>query len=205
MILNGLERKLSGGHGRIVSVTTHTFSMPPQPPEHPLPEHSPLTMSSVFTLPEVQWQPVSTRLRTQRWVVFSASWLLVVLLGVAGAVLARQLWVGVIASLVLLTGWVVGMWIIFRQVRAIGYAERHEDFLVRRGVMFRKLTVVPYGRMQYVDVQAGPVERMLKIATVQLHTAAPGVDASIPGLSAGEASRLRERLASLGEAKLVGL
>jgi membrane protein YdbS with pleckstrin-like domain len=40
---------------------------------------------------------------------------------------------------------------------------------------------------------------------VQLHTASPGTDASIPGLSPDEAARLRDRLAQRGEARLAGL
>ena len=44
--------------------------------------------------------------------------------------------------------------------RSWGYAEREDDLLVRRGVMFSRLSVVPYGRMQFIDVQAGPLERL---------------------------------------------
>ena len=70
----------------------------------------------------------------------------------------------------------------WRRYRAWGYAEREDDLLVRRGVMIRRLTVVPYGRMQFVDVTAGPVDRLFGLATVQLHTAAAATDARIPGL-----------------------
>ena len=86
-----------------------------------------------------------------------------------------------------------------------GYAERGDDLLVRRGVMIRRLTVVPYGRMQFVDVTAGPVDRIFRLATVQLHTAAAATDARIPGLARADADRLRDRLASLGEARAAGL
>ena len=103
----------------------------------------------------------------------------------------------------MLTAWVALL--IPRQVRAIRYAERVDDLLVRRGIMFRRLVVVPYGRMQYVDVQAGPLARKLGVARVQLHTASPATDASIPGLGPVEADRLRDQLASRGEARLAGL
>ena len=42
-----------------------------------------------------------------------------------------------------------------RSQRAWGYAENDEDLLVTSGVMFKRLVAVPYGRMQFVDVQAG--------------------------------------------------
>jgi uncharacterized protein len=92
-----------------------------------------------------------------------------------------------------------------RQVRAIGYAERDEDLLVRRGIFFQRLLVVPYGRMQYVDVAAGPVERAFGLASVKLHTASPATNAQIPGLPAAEAARLREQLSARGQARLAGL
>ena len=87
----------------------------------------------------------------------------------------------------------------------MGYAEREEDLYITHGVMFRRLVVVPYGRMQYVDVQSGPLERAFEIAAVHLHTASPGTSARIPGLPAAEATRLRDRLTSLGEAQAAGL
>ncbi|HEX6951895.1 MAG TPA: PH domain-containing protein [Gaiellaceae bacterium] len=92
-----------------------------------------------------------------------------------------------------------------RRFGSWGYAEREDDLLVRRGVMFARLSVVPYGRMQFIDVTAGPLERAFGLATVRLHTAAAATDARIPGLERGEAARLRDRLAELGEAQAAGL
>jgi membrane protein YdbS with pleckstrin-like domain len=92
-----------------------------------------------------------------------------------------------------------------RRVGAWAYAERDEDLLVRRGVMFRRLSVIPYGRMQFVDVTAGPFERSFGLATVRMHTAAAASDARIPGLPAGEAARIRDKLTVLGEARAAGL
>lgn len=95
--------------------------------------------------------------------------------------------------------------LIGRSVRRWGYAERDEDLYITRGHLFRRLVVVPYGRMQYVDVQAGPLDRAFGIAQIHLHTASPGTSARIPGLPTDEAARLRDRLTSLGEAQAAGL
>ena len=92
-----------------------------------------------------------------------------------------------------------------RRVRAIGYAERGEDLLVLRGLLYQRVTVIPYGRMQYVDVSVSPLQRSFGLATVKLHTAAVGSHAEIPGVEHAEASRLRERLTARGEALLAGL
>jgi membrane protein YdbS with pleckstrin-like domain len=97
-------------------------------------------------------------------------------------------------------------WSVLRgRYRSWGYLEREDDLIVRRGLLVRQVTVVPYGRMQLIDVSAGPIDRLFGLATVQLHTAAAATDARIPGLPQEEAERLRDRLASLGEARATGL
>jgi len=113
----------------------------------------------------------------------------------------------------LATGWVLvcvvgfgwAWWVIGRQVRAMGYRERTDDLLVVRGVMFRRLVIVPYGRMQLVDVTQGLVDRAFGLSTVQLHTAAATSDAAIDGLPPDVAAGLRDRLAARGESRSAGL
>ena len=157
-----------------------------------------------FDPADVQWRAVSPRLATARRlaVAIFAAVVTVPHLVVAGVL--RSPW-----PLVALLPWLVlvglMLWAVPRQVRAWGYAEREDDLLIRHGVLLRTLVVVPYGRMQYVDVAAGPLDRRLRIAKVQLHTASAGSDAAIPGLPPDEAARLRDRLASRGEARLAGL
>ena len=112
---------------------------------------------------------------------------------------------GMIVAVVVAVAGAATALLLYRRYRAWGYAERADDLLVRRGVMIRRLSVVPYGRMQFVDVSAGPIDRLFGLATVQLHTAAAATDAKIPGLHRGEADRLRDQLAALGESQAAGL
>lgn len=103
---------------------------------------------------------------------------------------------------------VIAVWIgvlLPRQVEAIGYAERDDDLLIRHGVFFQRTLVVPYGRMQYVDVAVGPIDRAFGLCTLKLHTASPATNASIAGLPTDEGARLREQLSARGEARLAGL
>jgi membrane protein YdbS with pleckstrin-like domain len=111
--------------------------------------------------------------------------------------------VAVVGGLLLVTA---AFWVGLRgRYRSWSYTERDDDLIVSRGLLIRRLSVVPYGRMQFLDVTAGPVDRWLGLATVQLHTAAASTDACIPGLELVEAQRLRDRLAALGEARSAGL
>ena len=47
------------------------------------------------------------------------------------------------------------------EVSNYGYVEREDDLLVTSGVLFKRLVIVPYGRMQLVDLVAGPIDRWL--------------------------------------------
>lgn len=113
---------------------------------------------------------------------------------------AGVVWISLVAG-----GAIVGWVVAELGYRAWGFAERADDLLVTNGVFVRRLTVVPYGRMQYVDITAGLLEQWLGIATVRLHTAAATADAHIPGLTAADASRLRDRLVQKGETRTMGL
>jgi hypothetical protein len=157
----------------------------------------------------VEWTRVSPRLTNLRRVVL-VGWLAVLVAGAALVVLlvdppgSTSRWLGLLLVAAVAVG-AYGWWAVERTVAAWGYAERADDLLVRRGVVFRELVVVPYGRMQFVDVETGPLQRAYGVTTVQLHTAAAATDAHIPGLPAAEAARLRDRLAALGEAQAAGL
>ncbi|WGW10995.1 PH domain-containing protein [Saxibacter everestensis] len=154
--------------------------------------------------PGLRWVTVSPALIKVR-LIFALIWCGIPLIAAIVLAILLQFWLfwALAGAALLLLGWLC--WIIPRQVRALKYAERDDDLLIARGVMFRSLVVVPYGRMQYVDMSAGPVERSVGISTVKLHTASASTDATIPGLPADEAARLREQLASRGEARLAGL
>jgi uncharacterized protein len=155
--------------------------------------------------PGAPWVRVSPRLATARRMGALALAVLVAGIGIAVTVAAGgPQWGFVVLLVVLLAlGWT--SWVIGRQVRAMGYLERADDLLVVSGVMFRKLVIVPYGRMQLVDVTAGPLDRRFGMAKVQLHTAAATSDAVIAGLPTDRAARLRDHLAALGEQRSAGL
>ena len=164
------------------------------------------TLEDVFAPPGTSWNRVSPKLAT----AYRISLILIALLVLAGLVALTFIpdypdVISLVAAGVLLVvvGWV--WWLTGRRTRSWGYAEREDDLLVTSGIMFRRLVIVPYGRMQLVDVQAGPIHRWLGITTVQLHTAAATTDASIPGLTPAVAADLRDRLARRGEQRSAGL
>jgi uncharacterized protein len=151
------------------------------------------------------WLRPSPRLRVMRHTQVVATTLAIAgVAGVFGAIGWTAAVGATVAGVVLVAGAVADVFA-QRRVRAWGYCEREDDLLVRRGVLVRRLSVIPYGRMQFVDVTAGPVERSFELATVRMHTAAAASDARIPGLGRDVAARLRDQLAMLGESRAAGL
>lgn len=163
-------------------------------------------MDDLFAVPGAPWQPVSPRLVTLRRALLGVA-LVCVLLGLGGLAF---FWDGARPWLLLCSGLAlvlapVAWFLVTRNARSWAYAERADDLLIRNGVMELRLEVVPYGRMQLVDVSAGPLQRRAGIATVTLRTAAPDTQARIPGLDLAEAARLRDRMTQRGEAQAAGL
>ena len=71
-----------------------------------------------------------------------------------------------------------------------GYSVR-----VVAGLMFRKDTVVPFSRVQHIDVKQGPLERAFGIARLVLHTAGThNASVVLPGLRHETASEMREAI-----------
>ena len=162
--------------------------------------------------PGISWQRVSPKyitLRLGQWAIGNLVTVIVLALPLVFVLLGwwewPPLWLAIAVPAVTLLLAIWRLLLIPRQVRAIGYAERDDDLLIRGGIFFQRTMAVPYGRMQYVDIGVGPVERGLGLCTLKLHTAAPGTNAHIPGLPAAEGARLREQLAARGEARLAGL
>ncbi len=163
-------------------------------------------MDDLFAPPEHDWRPVSPSLAVlRRLLVVGAAALAVVALVVLGLVLSLPWWLWLLPAVLVVALALWGWWLVGRNVRWWGYVEREEELYIKHGALFRTLVVVPYGRMQYVDVHAGPLEQAFKIASVHLHTASPGTSARIPGLPAVEAARLRDRLTTRGESQAAGL
>lgn len=92
-----------------------------------------------------------------------------------------------------------------RRVRAIGYQLREDDLVFRRGLAWQRFVAVPYGRMQLVDINRGPLARALGLSELRFVTAAASATVVIPGITAQEAEELRDKLVGLAESRRAGL
>ena len=96
--------------------------------------------------------------------------------------------------LVALPGW--GAWLAVRQYAATRWRLDGDGYALRRGRLWRRETFVPKSRVQHLDLQRGPIERRFGLSTLVIHTAGTRHNAvATAGLDAGDAERLRDRLA----------
>jgi membrane protein YdbS with pleckstrin-like domain len=164
-----------------------------------------VTASALGEAAADRWLHPSPRLAALRLAEAAAVTVLLVLAaGLPLLLTGLRLAAGLTALGLLLAGAVTAV-LLRRRVASWAFSERAEDLLIRRGVLVQRLSLVPYGRMQFVDVSSGPLERSLGLATLRLHTAAAASDARIPGLPRAEAERLRDQLSALGGAQAAGL
>lgn len=77
-----------------------------------------------------------------------------------------------------------------------GWALREHDIAAKQGIFWRKVTLLPFARIQHVETSSGPIERWRGLARLKLFTAGGMTsDLDLIGLDAATADTLREHLA----------
>ncbi|BDI59702.1 PH domain-containing protein [Qipengyuania nanhaisediminis] len=106
---------------------------------------------------------------------------------------------GLPMGVLLMPGAIIAIIIGFRvpvaRYNARGYQISRDRLRVVRGIWWHSDTIVPFGRVQHIDVDQGPVERALGIATMTLHTAGShNASVRLPGLGHERAIAMREAI-----------
>ncbi|HWR86212.1 MAG TPA: PH domain-containing protein [Rhodoglobus sp.] len=161
-------------------------------------------MTDRIELTDVQWRRVSPK---YVWVDLIGTLITAVIM-VGGASIAAWFigatWLWAVP---------IGLGVIFlltlvftpRRVRAIGYQLRADDLLFRKGLLFQRFVAVPYGRMQLVDINRGPIARAVGLSELKFVTAAAATNITLPGLPEADAEQLRDELVTLAESRRAGL
>lgn len=153
---------------------------------------------------DVAWKRVSSKLIAVELV--SGALFFVISGGAAVVVflLLHVIWLAVVLAALAIIG-LVNLILVPRRVRSIGYQLREDDLLFRRGIMWQRFVAVPYGRMQLVDINRGPIARWLGLSELKFVTAAASAGVTIPGLLEADADALRDHLVSVAESRRAGL
>jgi membrane protein YdbS with pleckstrin-like domain len=155
-------------------------------------------------LPETGWRRVSPKYIVVDIIGAIITGVILVVATAIPAWITDLLWLWAIPAATALISLIV-IALVPRRVKSIGYVLREDDILFRRGLMFQRFVAVPYGRMQLVDINRGPVARMLGLSELRFVTAAAATGVVIPGLDESDAESLRDRLVELAESRRAGL
>lgn len=155
-------------------------------------------------LPGVEWRRVSSKFIAVEFISAAATILVLTAVAVFVALVWGLVWVwlpyGVVAIILIITAAFIP-----RRVRAIGYQLRADDLLFRRGIMWQRFVAVPYGRMQLIDINRGPLSRAFGLADLKFVTASASTGVVINGLTDADAEALRDHLVAVAESRRTGL
>lgn len=191
---------------------------PDQPAERPLIETPLEELSSPETvqadpaeqsgkrleLPNAEWRRVSRKLIAVEFISEGAGLVLVTAAVVFVALVWDWTWIWwPFAAFAVIS--LIAAAFIPRRIRSIGYQLRADDLLFRRGIMWQRFVAVPYGRMQLVDINRGPLSRAFGLADLKFVTASASTGVVINGLPEAEAEGLRDHLVAVAESRRTGL
>lgn len=165
------------------------------------------------SVPEPQWVPAASRYLTVRFVHTISALALPILAGVAlycaGAFFGGPEALRIVGLVVVAVFGLWGLWWILttpRRTRALGYALESNHLMARRGIVFRSMSSMPYGRIQYVDVDSGPLERMCGVARLTVRTAGTTTGTMVLfGIPLNVAEELRADLVRRADERMAAL
>ena len=164
-------------------------------------------------VPEPQWVPAASGYLTVRFVHTISALALPILAGVAvycaGAFFGGPEALRIVGLVVVAVFGLWGLWWILttpRRTRALGYALESNHLMARRGIVFRSMSSMPYGRIQYVDVDSGPLERMCGVARLTVRTAGTTTGTMVLfGIPLNVAEELRADLVRRADERMAAL
>lgn len=187
---------------------------PQQVPAQPAPSQQVSSQPvSAQPVPEPQWVPAASGYLTVRFVHTISALALPILAGVAvycaGAFFGGPEALRIVGLAVVAVFGVWGLWWILttpRRTRALGYALESNHLMARRGIVFRSMSSMPYGRIQYVDVDSGPLERMCGVARLTVRTAGTTTGTMVLfGIPLNVAEELRADLVRRADERMAAL
>lgn len=213
----GAQHGQQAQYGQQVPPAAAYPNAPQQAPSQPAQPVSsqPITSQALPSqaAPEPQWVPAASRYLTVRFIHTLSALALPILAGVtlycAGAFFGGPEVLRIVGLAVIAVFGLWGLWWLLttpRRTRALGYALESNHLMARRGIVFRSMSSMPYGRIQYVDVDSGPLERMCGVARLTVRTAGTTTGTMVLfGIPLNVAEELRADLVRRADERMAAL
>lgn len=129
------------------------------------------------------------------WAVSSTlPWLVLGIIGGAIALAAGKGTLAGVIAVVAVVLIVIGVSIVGWRWRCWEWSAWDDAIELRHGVISTRASVVPYHRIQQIDIHRDLIDRLLGLSKLILRTAAATSDATLPGIAAAHADELRHAL-----------
>lgn len=168
-------------------------------------EMNPFEQANESMHPAPGFQPLDSRVvklwRASGLIGFGILLLSLLILVVVVGVAESRLWIWLAPAWLVIAAVTVWfcLWYPPRLYSSWGYRIDAKVLETRSGRVFQRARLLPLSRLQHVDIERGPLERMFGLAALVLHTAGThSANIRIPGLEAAEATRLRDHLIEIG-------
>ncbi len=139
----------------------------------------------------LDFEPVSDKYRNVQIILALIAYTLLAAAALM-LLLADTLWWLIAVESVIIISCVVNLIILLKAYQYKGYALREHDITYRTGVIFPKLTTIPYSRIQQVSISQNPVSRYFGLCSVDIVNGAQGLSSlSIKGLPKEKADQIK--------------
>ena len=134
---------------------------------------------------EFHYEPVSPRFRSVQIVSAVIAYSLLAVLALS-LLLVDTYWWCVVAEIVITVSFIINL------TKFKGYALREHDITYRGGVIFPKITTVPFTKIQQVSIKQNPVSKYFGLSAIDIVNGAQGLSSlAIQGLTKEKADAIK--------------
>ena len=103
------------------------------------------------------------------------------------------LFISVCALLTVIFLFAILQWHNFEEHKVRGVALREKDIIFKKGLFWRRSTLLPFNKVQHIEFHRNPIERKLGLSRLNIFTAGgSGVDLQIRGLENERAEKIKQ-------------
>lgn len=139
----------------------------------------------------LRYEPVSPKYRSVQVVGAAIAYALLAVIALL-LLLADNFWWCVAAESVIAVSFIVNLAVLRKAYLSKGYALREHDITCRSGVIFPKITTVPFSRIQQVGISQNPVSKFFGLCALDVVNGAQGLSSiAVRGLTKEKADVIR--------------
>ena len=143
------------------------------------------------TIDEFHYEPVSPRFRSVQIVSAVIAYSLLAVLALL-LLFVDTYWWCVVAEIGITVSFIINLTILREAYKFKGYALREHDITYRGGVVFPKITTVPFTKIQQVSIKQNPVSKYFGLCSIEIVNGAQDLSSlAIQGLTKEKADAVK--------------